>query len=226
MAKLLISNFSKGEFGPQLYARTDVPQYAAGAKQLKNFVIQRYGGVRFRPGFRFAGEVDEPSQSYRLLPFLFSANQAYVQLLGPNQLRVLAQGGFVVEEDIKIMGVTKETLAVMEVPFHGMSIGDRFFVDGVRGMDELNGRFARVVEVPDANHIRVDIDTSTFGTFLDSAGTLRTAPPAAPPAAPDPLPEPEQPPTTPPSTGSGGDDPPVDRWWAGRGQLNSYEQIP
>lgn len=220
MAKVLVSNFSKGEFGPQLYARTDVPQYNAGAKQLKNFVIQRYGGVRFRPGFRFAGEIDDIGKNYRLIPFLFSANQAYVEVMGPNQLRLQAQGGFVVEDDLKILSITKEAQAIIEAPYHGMSVGDRVFIDGVEGMTEINGRFAIVLAVIDPNHVRVNIDTTFFSDLnitIHTAGITRTAPPPAPPAPPAPLPEPTTTNITPVSSGTSEDTSTVDRWWSARG---------
>lgn len=204
-AKNLLSNFSKGELGPQLYARTDIPQYAAGVKEAKNFIIQRYGGMTFRPGFRFAGEVDDVNATYRLTSFKFSNSQAYVHLHGPLQMRVLARGGFVVEDDLKIISATIEAQTVLEIPYHGMAVGDRFFIDGITGMTLLNGRYGKVVAVPDANHVRVDINTTDYAALAGSTGITRTGPPDPPPAPPAPLPDPTPPPEPPPS-GSGGDD--------------------
>lgn len=213
MAKQLLSNFSKGELAPQLYARVDIPQYNAAVKEAKNFVIQRYGGMSFRPGLRFAGEVDDATQNYRLVPFKFSNTQAYVHLHGPLQLRVLARGGFVVEDDLKITAITQAPNAQLTIPFHGLSAGDRVYLDGIAGMVELNGRTARVVSVVDASNITIDVNTSAFAAFVSSTGITRAEPPAAPPPPPAPLPDPPEPPPPPPSTGGDDDGFGGPRWW-------------
>lgn len=206
-AKLPITNFSKGEFAPLLYARVDVPQYQAGAKLVENFVIQRYGGLSFRPGFRFAGEVDDFDHKYRMVPFAADQNQGYIQLFGDFQMRVLAQGGFVVEEDLKIVSATPTApgmgILILEIPFHAMSIGDRLYLEGNTGMD-LNGRFVEVVSVPDANHIGVNVEAATMAPLTASTGIVRVGAPPPPPAPPAPLPDPTPEPDPPASGGGGG----------------------
>lgn len=192
MPRLAITNLSKGEFAPELYGRVDIPQYGAGTKQSRNFLIQRYGGQAFRPGFRFAGEVDDPDGTYRLMSFQYSIDQAYIELLGDEQMRVLAEGGFVLEEDLKIVSATKAAQIVIEVPFHDYVVGERVWIDGISGMTELNNRFATVVAVPDANHVTLDVDSTAFGALTDSTGVVRVGAPAAPPA-------PEAPPAAPPA---------------------------
>src|SRR5437773_10533889 len=101
MPRQAITNFSRGEFAPELYGRVDIPQYNAGARELTNFIIQRYGGVSFRPGFRFVGEVDDIDWNYRYVPFQFSVDQAYVMVFGDVQVRFLADGGMVAEDNQK-----------------------------------------------------------------------------------------------------------------------------
>ena len=49
MALVPLLNFTKGAISPELQARIDTAQYGAGAKQLNNFIIQKYGGASFRP---------------------------------------------------------------------------------------------------------------------------------------------------------------------------------
>lgn len=201
-AKLPMTNFSKGEFTPDLYARVDVPQYQAGAKLIENFIIQRYGGLAFRPGFRFVGEVDVFDHNYRMLAFQADQDQGYVQLHGDYQMRVLAQGGFVVEEDLKIVSVTLGNPTILEVPFHDFDIGDRVWLDGNTGMP-LDGRFHEVVSTPDANHIGIDLDSTGFAALTASTGTVRVGAPPAPPTPPAPEPTPVPDPS-PPDTGGGG----------------------
>jgi hypothetical protein len=211
MPRYTITNFSRGEFSPVLYGRVDIPQYSAGAKEITNFIIQRYGGVAFRPGFRFVGEVDDPAETYRYLPFVFSIDQAYVMVLGDYRLRLLASGGYVAEDDLAIVSITYGATTIIQVPFHDMVVGDRIYIDGTN-VPALNGRFAEVLSVPDASHLEIDLNTSDlgcFGTFTTSTGITRTGAPTPPPA-PDPPPavpppDPDPPTTTSPNYGSGGD---------------------
>lgn len=191
MARNTVTNFSRGEFGPQLYGRVDVPQYNAGAKEITNFIVQRYGGAAFRPGFRYIGEVDDKTKTHRYIPFTYSIEQAYVLVLEDSKMRVLASGGFVTEDNLKIESVTTGLTTILEVRYHQWVIGDRIYIDGVVGMTELNGRYATVLSVPDANHVEVDINSYDFTLFLSSDGTTRVGAPAAPPA-------PEAPPALPP----------------------------
>jgi len=206
MARLAITNLSKGEFGPELFGRVDIPQYNAGVKEGRNFLIQRYGGMAFRPGFRFAGEVDDKDKLYRLTAFQYSIDQAYIQLHGDAQTRFLADGGFVVEDDLKVQAATKAAEIVLQVDFHDYAVGERVWIDGIEGMEELNNRFATVVAVPDANHVTLDIDSTNFGTLTDSTGTVRVGAPTPPPDPEPPPPTPPDPPEPPITSGSGGVD--------------------
>lgn len=200
MPRYTITNFSRGEFGPQLYGRVDVPQYNAGAKEITNFIIQRYGGVGFRPGFRFVGEVDDKTKKYRYIPFQFSIDQAYVMVLGDAQLRLLASGGIVTETDLKVQGATKAAQCVLQIAFHDMVIGDRIYLDGITGMIELNGRFAKVVGVPDASHVTIDVNSTGFTTYTGSTGIIRSGAPTPPPTPPAPPPAPPAAPPPPTTT--------------------------
>jgi hypothetical protein len=220
--KELLSNFSKGEFAPALYGRVDVPQYNAGLRRGRNFVLERYGGAQFRPGFRLVYEVDAEKQ-HEPIPFQFSIDQAYVPVLTDAKLYALANGGVLVENNLKITAITKAATAVLTIPFHAYAVGRQIFISGVEGMTEINFRYAQVLEVIDENTIRVDIDTRDFGDFVDSDGTERTAAPAPPPepeAPPPPPPDPVEPPTTGTGGGSG--------WMigGGKGITSGYEVEP
>lgn len=203
MPRQTITNFSRGEFGPQLYGRIDVPQYSAGAKQLVNFIIQRYGGAAFRPGFRFVGEVADATKKHRYFPFVYSIEQAYVLTFEDSKMNVLANGGFVTYDNLHIESVTQGSTTILEILFHDMVVGQRVYLDGVTGMEELNGRFVTVLSVPDADHIEVDVDSTTFNAFVDSDGTTRVGAPAPPPAPEAPLPPPPAPEPAPTTGGPG-----------------------
>lgn len=200
--RIPLPNFSKGELAPALYGRIDTNQYNAALKRARNFVVQKYGGVTFRPGTRLVGKVDDPTKAVRLAPFQFSIDQAYALLMQQGTMRPMALGGFVLEQNTKITAATKDVQCVLTIPYHGYSVGDRVYFTGVAGMVELNGRFARVVAVYDVNTIAIDVDSRTFGTFVSSDGTQNAAPPPPPP--PPPVIPPVVQPDPPPDVGGGG----------------------
>ncbi len=207
MTTIPFTNFTKGEISPELQARIDTNQYEAGAKKVRNFIIQRYGGLSFRPGFRLVGEVDDVTKNIRYIPFQYNLQQAYIMALGDQSMRLLAGGGFISEENIKITNISKSANALVTAPFHGYSVGDRIFLNEIVGMTELNSRSAKVLFVLNANEFSIDIDTTNYSTFVSSGGALRTAAPAPPPADPPPPPAPppaEPAPTTTDGGGSGG----------------------
>lgn len=209
MARVALPNFSKGEIAPDLYGRIDTSQYSAGLKTARNFMVQRYGGVTFRPGTRFVAKVDDPTKPVRLIPFQFSISQSYVMVMGQGSMRPAALGGMVLEQNTKITAATQANPCVLTIPFHGYSDGDRIYLSGIEGMVELNGRFVTVTYIDDDN-ISIGLDSTNFTAFVSSDGTENVAAPDPPPADPvveDPVDPPDTPPTT-PDGGGGGYEPP------------------
>lgn len=211
MPRAALPNFSKGEISPELYGRIDTAQYSAGLKTARNWIVQKYGGVSFRPGSRLVGKWDETDQPLKFIPFQFSIDQSYVLAMGQGFMRPLALGGFVVEQNTEITGIALGNPTVLEVPFHGYDVGDRIYLSGIVGTTELNGRFALVTDVPDADHVEIDVDSTGFGAFVSSDGTLNAGPPPAPPAPPA-VPPVVDPPAEPEVGGSEG----YDYEWDGR----------
>ncbi|GIW60587.1 MAG: hypothetical protein KatS3mg087_1653 [Patescibacteria group bacterium] len=89
----LKNNFTVGEISPLLYGRTDLEQYASGARIVKNFVPLPYGGLIKRPGFRFVNEVKDSTKKVRLIPFRFSQDQAYILEFGHQYIRFYKDEG-------------------------------------------------------------------------------------------------------------------------------------
>ena len=87
-------SFTGGELAPSLYSRVDLARYATGLRTCRNFVVQRHGGVANRPGTRFIGEAKDSARRHRLVPFVFSADQAYVLEFGHNTLRFIRDGAY------------------------------------------------------------------------------------------------------------------------------------
>lgn len=183
------SNYSKGEIAEDLLGRFDVPTYNAGLRRARNVVILKYGGVTKRPGTRVIAEVYDDTRPVKLIPFQFSLENAYALEMGHAYMRPLALGGLVLEEDLQITAISKAFNAQVTVAYHAFTVGQQIFLSGIVGMTELNGRVARVVSVIDANNFTIDINTSSYTTFVSSAGTVRVGapdPPPAPPPVPDP----------------------------------------
>lgn len=206
--RLAQANMTKGEIGPHLYGRFDVPAYQAGLKRARNVIVMKYGGVTKRPGTRFVSEVRDAEHDVRLIPFQFSLDQAYVLEFGYRYMRPAALGGMVVEQELAITGITNAQNARVTAANHGYVAGDDVRITRVTGMVEVNNRTFRVVSVQNDNQFTIDVDTREYAPFVSATGGInRTEPPAPPPVE-----EPEEPetlpPAPPPRTGGGGYEPP------------------
>ena len=84
--------FTRGEISPRLHARASLDFYRAALAKCENFVTLPHGGIRKRGGTYFAGEVKISTKKTRLIPFIFSANQAYALEFGDLYIRVYAYG--------------------------------------------------------------------------------------------------------------------------------------
>jgi hypothetical protein len=84
------TSFTGGELGPELYGRDDLRAYDNGAARLRNVLVRPTGGVTRRPGLRHVAEL--PPGPGRLIPFDFNAQQIYLVLLTPGEIRVYFPG--------------------------------------------------------------------------------------------------------------------------------------
>lgn len=80
------NNFSAGELSPTLYTRTDIQQYANGAKTLKNVIPLVEGGVRKRPGTLY---LSEQVSAVRLIPFVVNSDNAFLIVFKPNLVEIV-----------------------------------------------------------------------------------------------------------------------------------------
>lgn len=93
MTSILQPTFAGGELSPSMHARVDVARYYIGLKLCKNFLIMPYGGAKNRPGTQFVAEVKDSTKRARLIPFQFSDEQTYVLVFGDETMRVIKDGG-------------------------------------------------------------------------------------------------------------------------------------
>lgn len=140
MASILQPSFSSGEITPSAFGRLDLAKYATGAKTVRNFITKVHGGLANRPGTEFIAEVKDSTKTGDLLPFVFTAAQSYVLVMGDQSMQVVKDGGLVLEANKTITGTTNAAPVVVTSNAHGYSNGDRVFISGT-GIVALDNRF-------------------------------------------------------------------------------------
>ena len=103
-------SFASGEIAPSLWARTDQERYQTAAKKLVNFIVRPHGGIEKRGGSYFVGEVKNSAKPSRLFRFQFSSTQGYALEFADKVMRVISEGGYVVNED-------DGTIYELEIPY-------------------------------------------------------------------------------------------------------------
>jgi len=88
MAKVDViqTSFVGGEFGPSLFGRTDIAQYANALAIVQNWIVRPYGSIVSAPGTIFINAAQTGGSTtlsgIRLLPFVFSVIDSYVIEMG------------------------------------------------------------------------------------------------------------------------------------------------
>lgn len=169
------SNFTGGEISPLLAMRVDTAKYVNGAKQLDNFVVMPYGGIRRRPATIFVAAARDHTKKVKLVRFQYSTSQVYVLAFSENVIRFFTpSGGVVTQTPQNITGITKANPAV--VSYSGADTfanGDRVIISGVVGMTEVNNREFTVANVnTGSNTFELSgVNSSGYGTY-SSGGTV------------------------------------------------------
>lgn len=84
--------FTSGEFSPALQSRVDLGKYDSAARLLRNVTVHPSGGASKTPGTRFVAETRGNGKA-RLIPFIFSNEEAYVLEFTAGAMRVLTENG-------------------------------------------------------------------------------------------------------------------------------------
>lgn len=87
------TNFTAGEISPRLLGRTDIDRYGNAAALLQNAHPVIHGGAKSRPGTLFVATTKYAAKKSRLVPFIYSRDDAYMLEVGDNYLRVFKAGG-------------------------------------------------------------------------------------------------------------------------------------
>ncbi len=161
-------SFTGGELDPALSARVDISKYGVGCKLLKNFVVQAQGGAYRRPGLSY---ILKALGITRLIPFQYNVEQAYILAFSDLKMRVIKDGGVVLETGTNISAITKADPAQVTSTTHGLTTGDDVYISGVVGMTELNARFFKVTVI-NADTFTLDGISSVGYTTYVSGGTV------------------------------------------------------
>lgn len=87
------TNFTGGEISPRLYGRVDLQKYGTSMERCENFIVFPHGGITKRSGTRFIEEVKYHDKKVKLIPFIFSIEQAYILEFGHLYVRFYRNEG-------------------------------------------------------------------------------------------------------------------------------------
>lgn len=91
--------FTGGELSPLLHGRADLVPYRNGLALCENFVTLPQGPAKFRPGTEFHQYAARGFETARLIPFVFSDDQAYWVELDLDTLRIHTFAGTLLDDD-------------------------------------------------------------------------------------------------------------------------------
>lgn len=168
MPQLFQTSFAAGEISPSVQGREDIAKYASGAKRIHNMLVDFHGGVFNRAGFGFIKQVKsvaDPEARVRLIGFQFNTTQTYILEFGDRYMRVIKDGGIVLEPGVGIDGASNSDPVVVSAAGHGFADGDEVFITGVAGMVELNGRFFTVTNVTANSYELLGEDGTGHGVY-------------------------------------------------------------
>jgi hypothetical protein len=83
----IINSFVAGEISPKLAGRTDIQQYFQSAAEIRNMLVECYGGAKKAPGTRYVAEVADSADTTIVRRFVFSDTQAYIIEIGDLYMR-------------------------------------------------------------------------------------------------------------------------------------------
>ncbi|TDY26302.1 hypothetical protein B0G81_6812 [Paraburkholderia sp. BL6665CI2N2] len=162
-------SFAAGELSPALWSRVDLDKYHVGAALMRNFFVDFRGGASNRAGTAFTGPCVSAATANRLIPFTFSTVQTYSLLFGNHTMRVVMNGGFVLEPIVTVQSVSNSNPCTVGATGHGYNNSDTVELY-VGGMASLYARLFIVQNVTANTFTLTDlfgnpVDSTTAGTF-------------------------------------------------------------
>lgn len=165
----LKSNFTGGEWSPELEGRVDIPQFETAANSLVNFIPTPFGGIKTAPGTVCVSDAVAVN-SGRLIDFLFNTEQAYVVELNTNYCRFYANNGRV-EDTAKNVELVDSSGGLFRITItgHGYSNGDHVRLRNLLGVPQINRDWA----VSNVTADTFTLAASTYAAGYTSGGTVR-----------------------------------------------------
>lgn len=163
-------NFATGQLSPSVWARADRPFYNTGTEVMRNFVPLLTGGAFYRGGFQYINHT-RLNQVAFLLAYEFNDEQSYDLEFTNKKVRVIKDGGNVLEDAKTITGITQANPGVVTSVAHGFVTGDEVYMTSIGGMTELNGQFFLVVRLTADTFSLTDIDGNAINTTTYTAYT-------------------------------------------------------
>lgn len=87
------TNFLGGQIGPLAFNRVDSASVQNGAELLENIIVLPQGPAQNRGGSKYVSSVKTAAKKVRLIPFVFSTQQAYVLEFGDQYIRFYRNQG-------------------------------------------------------------------------------------------------------------------------------------
>ena len=135
--------------------------------------VRAEGGAASRPGFQYVRSVKDSSQVVRLIPFEFNEEQAYALEFGDRYMRVVRNGGLLLEAAQAITGATQADPVVVMAAGHGFADGDEVFVSDVAGMTALNRRFFIVANATANSFALLGEDGMAHAAYMSGGAVAR-----------------------------------------------------
>jgi hypothetical protein len=176
--KTIQRSFVGGEIAPELFGRIDLDKYQSGLAECLNFVVLPHGPAQNRAGFSYILQTKYQDKKSNLIEFAFSTEQTYVLEFGDGYIRVHTNGGTLLKTGQNITAISQAAEGVLTYSGADPANGTWFYLSGIVGMTELNGRYVVVSDVnAGANTFKLKdlrgnyIDTSGFTAYV-SDGTI------------------------------------------------------
>jgi len=179
-------SYAAGELSPSIFGRVDFAKWNIGASVMRNMFVNYRGPASSRAGTAYAATSLTPASASslppRMITFQFNIFQSYVLEFGvdPNgrsYMRVIANGGAVLEAPLAITGATQANPCVLSV-VNGYNNGDWVFVTNVGGMVQLNSRTFIVANASAGSITLADlfgnpINSINFGAYTAGGSVAR-----------------------------------------------------
>jgi hypothetical protein len=160
----ILNNFNGGELSPEFEGRVDQKKYHEGAKRIENFIVHPEGGLHKRPGTRHVTTVADSTKKSRLIPFIFSTEQAYILEFGDRVIRVFA-------DDVQLVVPTQIVTVAPSTTTEEFEFKDHSYVDG-QGPYHISGAALPGGLLASTDYFIVLPATSTFTDTDITAGDI------------------------------------------------------